>query len=270
MGVLDFSQPLTDRTPRVVEAAKLHRANARKKAGAFLAEGENAVEAAVTTGAAVDLFVTEDAGQRFSEVVHSAQNLGVYLHAISDKAAKKLSDTVTTTGVFAVCRPVTWPLNKVIAARPQLVCVGVDTREAGNAGTLIRLADALGADAMIFAGDCVDPHGGKVVRASAGSLFHVPVVRERDTRGVVSQLRKAGLTIAATAADGEVDLAHPPADGMWAQPTAWLVGNEAHGLDPEIQELADVRVAIPIAGSAESLNVAGAAAICLWESARRR
>ena len=215
---LDFSEPLTERTPRVVHAAKLHRAAARRKAGVFLAEGENSVEAAVATGAATDVFVTEAAAGRFGELLSAAVNLGVYLHPVTDRAAESLAETVTTTGIFAVCRPVTWPLKKALAAGPTLVSV--------------------------------------------------PVARERDPQSVIDSLRARGLQILATAADGEVDLAAPPEPDFFTRPTAWLFGNEAHGLPAELQQAADHRVAIPIAGRAESLNLATAASICLWESAR--
>lgn len=263
---LDFEQPFTERTPRIVNAAKLQRAAARRKANQFLAEGENAVEAAVSTGAATDLFITEEAAGRFADIVTTAGYMGVYTHAITDKAADSLSDTVNTTGIFALCKPVTWTTGSVLKGRVGFVAVGVETNDPGNAGTLIRMADALGAQAVIFAGDTVDPMSPKVVRSSAGSLFHVPVARERDIKGVIGQLRAKGLKIAATTMDGEVSLAN--VDEFIAEPTAWLFGNEAHGLPEEILELADYRVSIPIHGSAESLNLATAAAMCLWESSK--
>ena len=131
---------------------------------------------------------------------------------------------------------------------------------------MIRGSDALGADAVIFAGDTVDPQSSKAVRASAGSVFHVPVARSRDVGEVLRLLKGRGLQLMATAADGEVDLG--TANELLARPTAWLFGNEAHGLGPELMELADHRVAIPIKGSAESLNLATAASICLWESSK--
>ncbi|OOL26596.1 RNA methyltransferase, partial [Rhodococcus rhodochrous] len=112
----------------------------------------------------------------------------------------------------------------------------------------------------------VDPHNGKCVRASAGSVFHLPVARERDTGTVLDALAAAGLQVLATAADGEVDL--DEADELLAAPTAWLFGNEAHGLDPAVAARADHRVRIPIRGRAESLNLATAASICLYASAR--
>ncbi|GAB3940320.1 TrmH family RNA methyltransferase [Corynebacterium tapiri] len=261
---LDFSSPFTERTPRVVNAAKLHRAKERKKAGRILVEGFNSVDAAISTGAATDLFVTQSAAERYADVVTAAGYLDVYVHAIDDKAAASLSETVTTPGIFAVCRPVLWTVGKALGRKPQLVTVPVETSEPGNAGTLMRVSDSMGADAVIFAGNTVDPQSNKAARASAGSLFHIPVAREPNIKQVLGQLRSAGLQILATAADGDVTLDQVDL----AKPTAWLLGNEAHGLDDDLLNEADIRVSIPIRGRAESLNLATAAAICLYQSAQ--
>lgn len=263
---LDFLQPFTERTPRVANAAKLHRAKERRSAGRFLVEGPNAVDAAVATGSATDLFVTEQAADRFPDIVAAAGYLDVYTHPIDERAAKHLSDTVTTTGLFAVCKPVLWTVGKALGKNPRLVSVPVETSEPGNAGTLIRVADAMGADAVIFAGDTVDPQSGKAARASAGSLFHVPVARETGIKDALGQLRAKGLKILASDADGDIDL--DSADDILAGPTAWLFGNEAHGLSEELLALADHRISIPIRGRAESLNLATASSICLYASAR--
>jgi len=125
---------------------------------------------------------------------------------------------------------------------------------------------AVGADAVVLAGDSVDPHNGKCVRASAGSVFHLPLARERDTGTVLDALAAAGLQVLATAADGEVDL--DDADELLAAPTAWLFGNEAHGLPAAVVARADHRIAVPIHGRAESLNLATAAAVCVYTTAR--
>lgn len=256
----------SERTPRVVNAAKLKRSAARKKAKRFLVEGENSVEAAVATGAATDVFVTKSAATRFTDIVDAARAMDAYVHFIDEKAAKSLQDTVTSTGIFAVCREVLWSPRDVLSGKPTLVSVPVETNEPGNAGTLIRVADAVGANAVLFAGDTVDPQSGKAARSSAGSLFHIPVARERNIMKVISMLRARGLAIVATAADGEVDLTE--AEELLSQPTAWLFGNEAHGLPEELQAQADYRVRIPIRGRAESLNLATAASICLFESSK--
>lgn len=262
---LDFSSAFTERTPRVVNAAKLHRAANRRKVDRFIIEGENAVDAAVSTGAATDVFVTEKAAERFAHIVTTCSYMDVYVHPITDKAAKHLSDTATSTGLFAVCRPVLWTAGKILAGKPKLVSVPVLTSEPGNAGTLIRTSDAMGADGVIFAGETVDPLGCKVARASAGSLFHIPVARDPNIKDVLGKLRASGMQVLATAADGEVDLA----DADLSQPTAWLFGNEAHGLG-DLKDEADMRVRIPILGRAESLNLATAASICLYESAKQQ
>ncbi|WP_291314664.1 TrmH family RNA methyltransferase [Corynebacterium sp. UBA2622] len=263
---VDFSEPFTERTPRIVNAAKLNRAQGRRKVGRFLAEGANSVEAAVATGAATDVFVTQRAAAEFDEILTTAEYMNVYAHAITDRAAAHLADTVHSTGIFAVCTPVLWTLGSVLRGRPRFVAVGVGTRDPGNAGTLIRIADVCGADAVVFAGDTVDPESGKAVRASAGSLFHVPVARERNVADAMGQLRAAGLKLAATTMDGEVPLGE--AGERLGEPTAWLFGNEAHGLPAELVASADYRVSIPIRGSAESLNLATAAAMCMWESSK--
>ncbi len=163
-----------------------------------------------------------------------------------------------------MCRLPELRLSDVLNTAPPLVVVAVDLSEPGNAGTLIRLADAMGAGAVIFAGNSVDPYNGKCLRSSAGSIFSVPVLIESVVPDVVAQLRTAGLQILATTLSGELSLD----DAALAAPTAWLFGSEAHGLSSETAALADHRVLIPMDGGAESLNVAAAAAICLYQSAR--
>ncbi|MCX4095012.1 TrmH family RNA methyltransferase [Nocardia sp. alder85J] len=257
---------LSERNPRVVSAVKLHRAPQRRKTGLFLAEGANSVEAALATERAEELFYSLRAAEREHELVATAAALGVRTTLVAERAAELLGETVTPPGLVAVCRAVDVPLPRVLAAAPRMLAVPVEIADPGNAGTLIRVADAVGADAVVLAGDSVDPHNGKCVRACAGSLFHVPIARERDVDAVLAALRDAGVTVLATTARGEVDL--DAADEILAGPVAWLFGNEAHGLDPGIARRADHRIRIPIHGRAESLNLAAAAAICLYAGAR--
>lgn len=257
---------LTERTPRVVSAVKLLRTAERRKTGRFLAEGENSVTEALAAARVHELFVTEAAAARYATVVDEAHRKGVRVGIVTERAAARLSDTVTPPGLVAVCDTLDVPLAEAVTPRSRLLAVPVAVAEPGNAGTLIRVSDAVGADAVVLAGDSVDPHNGKCVRSSAGSIFHLPVARERDTDRVLATLAEAGVQILATAADGEVDL--DDADELLAAPTAWLFGNEAHGLDPQVAARADHRVRIPIRGRAESLNLATAASICLYASAR--
>ncbi|WP_327513155.1 TrmH family RNA methyltransferase, partial [Dietzia lutea] len=162
------ADPFTERTPRVVSASKLHRAAARRKAGRFLAEGANSVEAALATGAAVELFCTEAALDRFADLVDTGRTAGVAVSVVTDRAIRGLSDTVTPTGIVAVCRSVTRTAADATAhaaeamdvrdalASPRLVAVGQGLAEPGNVGTLIRVADALGADTVWLTEGAVD------------------------------------------------------------------------------------------------------------------
>lgn len=219
------------------------------------------MEAAARRGLVIEVFATDAARDR-----HAGLLSGLPVRAVTERAAKALSETVTPSGLVAVCRLPEVDLAEVLAADPPLLVVAVDLSEPGNAGTLIRLADAMGAAAVVFTGHSVDPYNGKCLRSSAGSIFSVPVVICSDSDAALAQLRGAGLQVLATTLDGEVSL--DDADPMLGAPTAWVFGPEAHGLSAELAARADHRVTIPMAGGAESLNVAAAAAICLYQSAR--
>lgn len=254
---------LTERSARVVAAVKLHRQVARRRAQRFLVEGANLVEAASRRGLVREIFVTGPAAQRYDTLLADP---GVAVHLVSERAAKALSDTVTPAGLVAVCQPAEPELDRVLAAAPDLVAVAVGIGEPGNAGTVIRIADAMGAAAVILTGHSVDPYNGKCLRASAGSIFTVPVIVTPRTDATLTELRGAGLQLLATLPSGELCL--DDAGELLTRPTAWLFGPESHGLPADVAAAADHRVRIPMAGGAESLNVAAAAAICLYQSAR--
>jgi TrmH family RNA methyltransferase len=251
----------------------LRRRRDREEAGRFLAEGPQAVAAALARpGTVRELFVTAEGARRLGPVLDTARRAGVPVSEVTDEAAAALSGTVTPQGVVAVCEDVDVPLPVALARRPRLVAVLVGIRDPGNAGTVLRTADAAGAGAVLFAGAAVDPYNGKCVRASAGSLFHLDVVRCDDAAAALPALRAAGLRVLAATPRGDTDLdalagARPGRSGL-AGPTAWLFGSEAHGLPPELAAAADARVRVPIHGRAESLNLAAAAAVCLYTSAR--
>jgi TrmH family RNA methyltransferase len=254
---------LTERSARVVAAVKLHRHVARKREGRFLAEGPNLIESAIRRGLVREVFATESAVQRHGELLASAP---APVHPITDRAAKALSDTVTPAGLVAVCALPEPDMHELLSDAPQLVVVAVGIGEPGNAGTLIRIADATGAGVVVLTGNSVDPYNGKCLRASAGSIFNIPVVVAAGTDAGLVAPRAAGLQVLATALDG--DLCLDDADPVLVAPTAWLFGPEAQGLPAAAASAADHRVRIPMSGGAESLNVAAAAAICLYQSAR--
>jgi RNA methyltransferase, TrmH family len=257
-------------SPRLKAARRLSKRAFRQRDRAFLAEGPQAVAEAFRCGAQVtDLFVTVPARSRHHDLVDAMAAAGIPVHVVSGEVMDELAQTVTPQGLLAVCGFVDVPLAEVTAGgKPRLVALLANVRDPGNAGTVLRTADAAGAHAVVFADASVDPYNGKCVRASAGSLFHLPVVAGARLEDTVVTLREAGLRI--VAADGRAgrSLDDPGVQARLAGPTAWMFGNEAWGLPPELVALADEPVAVPIYGRAESLNLAAAAAVCLYASAR--
>jgi RNA methyltransferase, TrmH family len=253
-------------SPRLKAARRLGKRAFRDRERLFLAEGPQAVGEALAYGATItDLFVTAAARSRHTELVDKT---AVPVHLVNDAVMSELAQTVTPQGLLAVCGFVDVPLSGAITEQSKLVAVLANVRDPGNAGTVLRAADAAGADAVIFADASVDPYNGKCVRASAGSLFHLPVVVGARLADVIKALHEAGLRV--KAADGGTgrSLDEPEVAARLAEPTAWLFGNEAWGLPPELVALADEAVGIPIYGKAESLNLATAAAVCLYATAR--
>ncbi len=267
------SPPVTERTPRVAAARALTRRVGRERAGAFLVEGPQGVREAVAMAAARpgvvrEIFGTDAALARHSGIVDAARDAGTRVSRATERAVAGLAETAHPQGLVAVCAAVDVPLAEAFSGPPLLVAALIEVRDPGNAGTVLRCADAAGADAVIFAGDVVDPYNGKCVRSCAGSLFHLPVVRDVTSRNAVETARANGLQVLAADAFGECDLDDLADAGGLAPPTAWLFGNEAHGLPDDVAAAADRRVRVPIHGRAESLNLAAAAAVCLYASAR--
>ncbi|MGF7235230.1 MAG: TrmH family RNA methyltransferase, partial [Frankia sp.] len=244
-------------------ARRLTRPSARKADGLFLVEGRSAVSAGLAAGRLREVFVGVSARARHDDLLVGA---GVPIRLVSDEAVASLSETVTPQGIVGVAA--INPTRITDLARPRMVAVLVEVRDPGNAGTVVRTADAAGADAVVFAGDCVDPWGGKSVRASAGSVFHLPLITGVGFDEAVAGLRAAGCRLVATAATAETDLDAALDGGLLAAPMAWLFGNEAHGLSVRMLAVADQTVRVPVYGRAESLNLATAAAVCLYATAR--
>jgi len=256
------------RSPRVKVARQLAKRALRLRARSFLAEGPQAVREALAAGVVSQLFVTAAGRSRHPELADQAERSGADVVAVSGELMGELAQTITPQGVLAVCRFIDIPLAALLDAAPRLVIVLANVRDPGNAGTVLRTADAAGADGVVFAGATVDPYNSKCVRASAGSMFHLPLVAGPRVDETVAALRGAGLRV--LAADGRASRSLDDAErsGALAQPTAWLFGNEAWGLPEDLLALADEPMAVPIYGRAESLNLAAAAAVCLYASAR--
>ncbi|WP_371651411.1 MULTISPECIES: TrmH family RNA methyltransferase [unclassified Streptomyces] len=264
---------ISPRSPRVAAAKRLARRNFRGKERLFIAEGPQAVREAVEhrvggEATLVELFTTVEAAERYADIVDAARDAGARVHYADDEVLAEVSQTVTPQGLVGVCRFLDSPFEEILKARPKLVAVLAHVRDPGNAGTVLRCADAAGADAVVLTDASVDLYNPKSVRASVGSLFHLPVAVGVPVEQAVQGLRDAGVRILAADGAGEDDLDDELDAGTMGGPTAWIFGNEAWGLPEETRALADAVVRVPIHGRAESLNLATAAAVCLYASAR--
>lgn len=250
------------RNPRVAAALRLHKRTFRERERSFLVEGVQALSEALSIpGGLSSLFHTDPS----HPLVERARATDVATVQVSEDIMVRLTGTVTPQGYVGVAPFVDVALEAVPSG-PACVALLHEVRDPGNAGTVLRSADAVGADAVLFSTSSVDVYNAKAVRASAGSLFHLPVVRGLETPAAVDALRARGSRILAMDADGEGDLYEQDL----SDPVAFVFGNEAWGLPAEVAALADATVRVPITGRAESLNLAAAATVCLFEWERQR
>ena len=251
---------------KVRGVAKLTKKDARSTTGLFLLEGPQGLKEALDRPKLiVELYATEEAVERYPELVERARAARIEVQLVTEPVLKALSDTTSPQGVVAVCQQLDVSLDAVIASKPRLVALLSNIRDPGNAGTVLRAADAAGADAVIFTNNSVDVYNPKVVRSTTGSLFHLPLVIDADLESTIDALKAAGLQVFAANGGGD-DLPTLGSEAL-AKPTAWVFGNEAWGFEPETLKLVDRQVGVPIYGAAESLNLATAASICLYASA---
>ncbi|KAA9087249.1 TrmH family RNA methyltransferase [Microbacterium radiodurans] len=254
------------RSPRVRAVAKLTKRSARQETGLFLLEGPQAAREALAyrPDTLVEVFATPGAFERHPELRAAADEAGVDILFASDAVLEAMADTVTPQGIVAVARQSPTSVREVFANGPKLVAICEEVRDPGNLGTIIRAADAAGADAVVLTGRTVDPYNPKVVRSTTGSLFHLPIAVGADLAVAVERAHEAGMQVVAADVKGDEFLANRVA---LTRPTAWLFGNEARGLEDEALAQADLALRLPIYGAAESLNLATAASVCLYETA---
>ena len=258
------------RSDRVKAVRALSRRSVRARTGEFLAEGPQAVREAVAFRPDLvrDVYVTEEAAQRHAGIVEAARGADLWVNEVTPEVLAAMCDTESPQGIAAVCRVLDLPLHDLLADLPSraLVCVLTNVRDPGNAGTVIRGADAAGADAVIVSDASVDVYNSKVVRSTVGSLWHVPISVGGAVPDILRSLRERGVRL--LAADGAgTTLLH---DADLSGSHAWVMGNEAWGLPQEVRDACDDVVRVPIHGHAESLNLAMAATICLYASAEGR
>ena len=267
-GVEPYAEGVLEnpRSPRVRAVAKLTKRSARQETGLFLLEGPQAAREALAyrPDTVLEVFATPSALERHPDLRDAARDAGIEVVFTTEGVLDAMADTVTPQGIVAVARQTPTSVRDVFAASPRLVAICEEVRDPGNLGTIIRAADAAGADAVILTGRTVDPYNPKVVRATTGSLFHLPIAVGVELATAVERAHAAGVRVVAADVGGGDFLA---ARALLAEPTAWLFGNEARGLEDEALALADLSLRLPIYGSAESLNLATAASVCLYETA---
>lgn len=260
------------RNSRVKQIRRLAQKAARNDSGRFLLEGPQGVGEALRRRPELleELFATPTALERHAELAGLAFEAGIEVQFASEEAIEAMADTRAPQGVVAVCRQFPASIRRVFEGsqthRPRLVVILEEVRDPGNAGTIIRAADAAGADAVVLTGRTVDLYNPKVVRATTGSIFHLPVAVAGDLADAIGRARAAGMRVLAADLSGE-HLPEVQARGELAGPVAWVFGNEARGLPADKAALADGAVRVPIYGGAESLNLATAAGVLLYASA---
>lgn len=233
-----------------------------------MAEGAKVVGEALRAGAKVEAVYVDPARVAGPEaaLIQACLDAGIRVFDLEAGVLERVTDTVSPQPVLAVVASVAVGLADVAAARPDLVVVCCDVRDPGNAGTVLRSAAAAGAGAVVCCDGTVDVFNPKTVRASAGAVFHLPVVNGAPLDDVLDAARRLGLRRLGTVADGGTDYAHCDL----AAPVALVLGNEAHGLPAGVADRLDELVSIPMARDVESLNVGMAATVLCFEAARQR
>lgn len=259
-----MSEPLGPRHRHVQRLRRLAgKRSVRDAERAFVLEGAKVIGEALAAGVVPEVVYAAH-GHDDHPLLHHALDAGSRVRLLGPGVIEKVTDTVTPQPVVAVAAYTDVSLDDVSGS--QGVVIAVDLRDPGNAGTVLRSAEAAGLDAVVFCTGSVDVFNPKCVRASAGSLFHVKVVRGGETTEVLRAVREAGLRCVGTVARGG-----EPYDRVdWQVPVALVLGNEAHGLPSGIHDHLDALVTIPLEGRAESLNVGMAAAVLSFERARQR
>lgn len=253
------------KSERITAVRVLHSRAGRRKAGRFVIEGPQPVRSALAAGVPVqDVFVDEGTGGTFSDVVEAATEAGARLTWVTSQVMAAMAETPHPQGVLAVAGLLPEVSLDEIMAAPGPVVVLEAVSDPGNVGTVIRTADACAAAGVVLTPESADVHGGKVVRSTAGSLFHLPVLSGQSVADVAAAARRHGRTVAVASGDADLDLFEAARTGAVAATTCWIVGSEAHGVSADARAAADVRIAIPMPGRAESLNAAVAAAVVLY------
>jgi len=263
-----MEQITSTKNNKVKTWASLKQKKFREQTGLYLAEGIRLVEEAVESNAPIEevLLSGDIDGGKFDKILNGAVSMGAKLYEVNESVLEHVSDTQSPQGVIAVLRKTEGDVNAFIANKEQPLYLVLDAiQDPGNLGTMIRTADAIGATGILLGKSCVDLYNPKVVRATMGSLFHLPIFTA-DLAQLLPALKERGVNIVGTSVDAEQAVYQSNLTGA----TALVIGSEAHGLTPDIQALVDTQVVLPMPGRAESLNAAIAASVVLYEALRQR
>jgi RNA methyltransferase, TrmH family len=254
--------------PKIKELLIIRRRKNRTGDARFIIEGEHLVEMALRAGIFfheiffTELFCNKEKGRKILEQVSLKE---VKAYEITDHVLRRISDTETPQGIIAVVLPGKISIEDLKFPENALIVLADGIREPGNLGALIRTADAAGVHAVVILPGTCDLFNQKTIRATAGSLFNIPIVHS-DIDKLLDWLRRREISLAITEACGGTPVFAADLD----KAVAFAFGNEARGIREELKAAADISLRIPIYGKAESLNVAAAAAVLLYEAARQR
>lgn len=245
--------------------AELKQKKYRLKTGLFVAEGLRTVEEAIKARQIESIFYTPIDDERTRKALEEAASMGIKLYCVNEAVMKKLSDTETPQGILAVCNMTHMNLEELLT-KGEMLLVLDRVQDPGNIGTMLRTADAAGVGGIVLLSGCADIYAPKTVRASMGSLFHIPVLQGLDEVGFIAMAKDYGYELVVTSLEGATSLYKADLNGR----IAFVMGNEANGVTDNLLKSADKRVFIPMKGKAESLNVAMAAGIVMFEALRRK
>jgi len=259
------AQLTSSSSDRVKSVKALHSRAGRRKAGRFIVEGPQGVRSALSAGVVIhEMYVDDNARAGIFDVIDEAYEAGVEIVTAMPHVLAAMGETDHPQGVIAVCSLLdTFTLADVLETAAPIVILD-QVADPGNVGTIIRTADAVGAAGVLLTPGCADIHNGKVVRATAGSLFHVPVVSDLPMADIIAGVHDAGRALAVATWDGEEGLFEAADSRMVCHRTCWVIGSEAHGVGHEAREAADITVRIPMAEGIESLNAGVSASVVLY------
>ena len=266
--IMKCTQITSASNPKIKEALDIKNKRSKYKHAAFIVEGPHLIEMALASGHQIkEVFFTSafSAKKDGQKILREIRKKTDELFEVTEQIMNKLADTETPQGIIATASYAEKNLEEIRFKSVPLIVAVDGVQEPGNLGAIIRTSDAAGADAVIILKGTCDVFMQKTIRATAGSIFNIPIIYA-GTDKFLEWLKSNGIMLIATVLDSDKSIF----DTGLKKPIAFVFGNEAHGVSNEIKRKADLILKIPIYGKAESLNVSASAAVCLYEAVRQR